>query len=52
MAVADGSFGWRWLVNFSATLQCESAGDGLVLHRLALARDGCGLKFYASGFDD
>ena len=32
MPVDDGSFGWRWLN------QCESAGDGLALNRLALAK--------------
>jgi len=24
--------------------QCESAGDGLAVNRLALARNGCGLQ--------
>jgi len=43
MPVADGSFGWRWLVNFSAAYNhCESAGDGLALNRLALARNDGG----------
>jgi len=40
-----GFFGWRWLAKFSGRLnQCESAGDGLALNRLALARNGCGLQ--------
>jgi len=44
MPVADGSFGWRWLVIFWRLNQCESAGDGLALNRLALARNGGGLQ--------
>jgi len=42
---------FQWLTGFSAGMvviffrrlnQCESAGDGLALNRLALARNGCG----------
>ena len=47
MPVDDGSFGWRWLVSFFRRLnQCELAGDGLAMNRLALARNGCGLQVY------
>jgi len=44
MPVADGSFGWRWLVNFRRLNQCESAGYGSAPNRLALARNSCGLQ--------
>ena len=46
---------FQWLTGFSAgdglyifrrLNQCESAGDGLALNRLALARNGCGLQDY------
>jgi len=47
MPVADGSFSWRWLAIFRRLNHCESAGDGLALNRLALARNGCGLQAYA-----
>jgi len=43
------SFGWRWLANFSAFNQCASAGDGLALNRLAIARNGGGLQVYSGG---
>jgi len=45
----------QWLTSLSAgdglqifrqLNQCESAGDGLALNRLALARNGCGLQVY------
>jgi len=44
--MADGLSAGDGLQIFQRLNQCQSAGDGLALNRLALARNGCGLQVY------